>query len=191
MMRVLAFIFLLGCSAVAGADDLLKVPIYDGALLWQASVDRLLAQIAEDIRTLIVPAEGRVSSRFGMRQHPLLGITRHHDGIDIACKIGTPVRAVLSGTVGFSGREGGYGKLIELRHEGEQMKTRYGHLSRMLVKKGQRVRRGDVIGNSGNTGLSTGPHLHFQLYHQGHIVNPERYLGKRAGRAWKTALDGL
>lgn len=179
MINILVFIFVLGCSSSVGADDLLKVPSYDGALLWQAGVDRLLSQIAEDLRTLIVPAEGRLSSRFGMRQHPLLGITKQHDGIDIACKAGTPVRAVLSGIVGFSGREGGYGQLIELQHTGEQMKTRYGHLSRMLVKRGQRVKRGDIIAYSGNTGLSTGPHLHFQLYHQGRIVNPERYLGKR------------
>ena len=180
MVKILVFIFVLCCSSSAWADDLLKVPSYDGALLWQAGVDRLLYQIAEDLRTLIIPAEGRLSSRFGMRQHPLLGITRHHDGIDIACKVGTPVKAVLSGVVDFSGREGGYGKLIQLRHTGEQMKTRYGHLSKLLVKKGQRVRRGDIIGQSGNTGVSTGPHLHFELYHEGKIVNPQRYLGKRA-----------
>jgi len=179
IVRIFAVILLIGIASQASADDLLKIPAYDGALLWGASIDRLLLQIAEDIRTLIVPVEGRVSSKFGMRLHPLLGITRHHDGIDIACRVGTPVRAVLSGIVGFAGKDGGYGSMIEIRHEGEAMKTRYGHLSKMVVKKGERVKRGEVVGYSGNSDLSTGPHLHFGLSHEGHTVDPERYLGKQ------------
>ena len=179
MIRLLIALAVVFSAAAASADDLLRVPSYDGALLWQASVDRLLAQIAEDIRSLIVPAEGRISSRFGMRFHPIFQKSKHHNGIDVACRVGSPVRAVLSGVVSRAGKWGGYGKLIEVRHPHEDMKTRYGHLSRSLVREGARVKRGDVIGYSGNTGVSTAPHLHFELWHQSRVVDPLRYIGKR------------
>ena len=189
MIQLLIALFVVFSTATVSADDLLRVPNYDGALLWQASVDRLLAQIAEDIRSLIVPAEGRISSRFGMRFHPILQVSKHHNGIDVACRVGSPVRAVLSGVVIRAGRWGGYGKLIEVRHPHEDMKTRYGHLSRLLVKEGDRVKRGDVIGYSGNTGASTAPHLHFELWHQGRGVDPQKYIGKR-GSASSLSING-
>lgn len=179
MIRILIAILVFFSPIAASADDLFRVPSYDGALLWQASLNRLLEQIAEDLRSLIVPAEGRISSRFGMRFHPIFQVSKHHNGIDVACRVGSPVRAVLSGVVSRAGRWGGYGKLIEVRHPQEDMKTRYGHLSRLLVKEGDRVKRGDVIGYSGNTGASTAPHLHFEMWHQGRGVDPQKYIGKR------------
>lgn len=118
-----------------------------------------------------MPANGRFSSGFGMRRHPLLGFTRMHKGIDIAAPWGAPVFAATDGVVQFAGRNAGYGNFIKLGHGGG-FGTGYGHLSRILVRNGQRVRKGQQIGAIGNTGLSTGPHLHYELYRNGSAVNP-------------------
>lgn len=121
--------------------------------------------------TMGMPANGRVSSSFGMRRHPILGYTRMHKGIDIAAHYGSPVFAATDGVVQFAGRSSGYGQFVKLSHGGGYG-TGYGHLSRILVRSGERVRRGQVIGRSGNSGLSTGPHLHYELYRNGATVNP-------------------
>ncbi|WP_448662433.1 M23 family metallopeptidase [Sphingomonas sp. CJ20] len=118
-----------------------------------------------------MPANGRFSSGFGMRRHPLLGFTRMHKGIDIAAAWGSPVFAATDGVVQFAGRSSGYGNFIKLSHGGG-FGTGYGHLSRILVRNGQHVRKGQQIGAIGNTGLSTGPHLHYELYRNGMAVNP-------------------
>lgn len=120
---------------------------------------------------MAMPANGRFSSGFGMRRHPLLGFTRMHKGIDIAAPWGSPVYAATDGVVQFAGRSAGYGNFIKLSHGGA-FGTGYGHLSRILVRSGQRVRKGQQIGAVGNTGLSTGPHLHYELYRSGVAVNP-------------------
>lgn len=92
------------------------------------------------------------------------------------------MRAVLDGVVTFVGWKGGYGQVIEIRHQGSDMTTRYAHLSRIDVKPGAKVSRGARIALSGTTGLSTGPHLHFELYHRGRVVDPGRYVGERSKR---------
>ncbi|MDT8759295.1 M23 family metallopeptidase [Sphingomonas psychrotolerans] len=120
---------------------------------------------------MAMPTNGRFSSAFGMRRHPILGYTRMHKGIDIAAPWGTPVYAATDGVVQFAGRSSGYGNFIKLSHGGE-FGTGYGHLSRIVVRSGQSVRKGQVIGAVGNTGMSTGPHLHYELYKNGMAVNP-------------------
>jgi murein DD-endopeptidase MepM/ murein hydrolase activator NlpD len=94
-----------------------------------------------------------------------------HAGIDFAARYGSPIYAVSDGTVQFAGRHGGHGNYVKLSHGGG-MGTGYGHMSRIAVHAGERVRRGQVIGYVGSTGLSTGPHLHYEMYRNGATVNP-------------------
>ncbi len=114
---------------------------------------------------LIFPLIGSAvtTSEFGYRLHPVIGSWLMHAGKDLAAPEGTPVVAALSGTVVMSGVAGGYGLAIELEHNNPRRRTLYGHLSELYVREGQQVRQGEVIGRVGSTGLSTGPHLHFEL----------------------------
>jgi murein DD-endopeptidase MepM/ murein hydrolase activator NlpD len=121
--------------------------------------------------TMAMPAPGRFSSSFGMRRHPILGYVRMHRGVDIAAPWGAPVFAASDGTVQIAGRSAGYGNFIKLSH-GNGYGTGYGHLSRILVRSGERVRKGQQIGRVGSTGMSTGPHLHYEMYKNGAAVNP-------------------
>ena len=117
-----------------------------------------------DTRLLFpVIGEAFTSSGFGWRLHPIHGEWLMHSGRDFAAPQGTPVVAALSGRVVSSGLDGGYGIAIVLEHNAPRRRTLYGHLSELYVKAGQRVRQGEVIGRVGSTGLSTGPHLHFEL----------------------------
>jgi murein DD-endopeptidase MepM/ murein hydrolase activator NlpD len=116
-------------------------------------------------RRLLLPILGQAapSSGFGWRLHPLLGIWRLHAGEDLAAPEGTPVVAALSGRVVSSGLAGGYGLAVEIEHQRPLRRTLYGHLSELYVKAGEWVRQGEVVGRVGSTGLSTGPHLHFEV----------------------------
>ena len=123
----------------------------------------------------IMPTKGLyISTKFGMRMHPILKIWRRHPGIDIVANVGTPVYATGKGKVVYVGRRGGYGLEVEIDH-GFGYKTRYAHLSKLLVKKGQLVNRGDLIAKTGNSGLSTGPHLHYEVSHNGVKLNPSQF----------------
>ncbi len=124
----------------------------------------------------------RMSSGFGMRVHPLLGTLRRHAGIDFTAPLGTPVRAVGDGAVISAGWAGGFGKLIEIRHR-DGMVTRYGHLRAFAptLREGQVVEQGDVVGFVGSTGLSTGPHLHFETIVNGVSREPSRALRAASG----------
>jgi murein DD-endopeptidase MepM/ murein hydrolase activator NlpD len=115
----------------------------------------------------------RVSSRFGFRMHPTIKKRKKHNGIDYRAPTGTPVWAVADGKVVSAGRKGAAGKMISIDH-GEGVKSYYMHLSRILVKKGQRVSQRKLIGRVGSTGRSTGPHLHFGLKHKGRWTNPKK-----------------
>jgi len=101
-----------------------------------------------------------------------------HKGVDIACPLGTPVRAVQDGRVKSEGWNGGYGKQILLAHEGIISGSRYAHLSRIVVNPGEFVREGETIAYSGDTGLVTGPHLHFELFRQEKLIDPEQYFDR-------------
>ena len=117
----------------------------------------------------------RISSRFGGRVHPILGTYRQHEGVDYSASYGTPVRATADGIVTHAGREGGYGNLIEVRHA-NGIRTRYGHLSGFArgLHIGARVTQGQTLGFVGSTGLSTGPHLHYEFVINGRRTNPQR-----------------
>ena len=116
-------------------------------------------------RRLLFPLIGSAttSSNFGWRLHPILGNWLMHAGKDLAAPEGTPVVAAMGGRVVSSGLAGGYGLAIEIEHDRPRRRTLYGHLSELYVKPGERIRQGEVIGRVGSTGLSTGPHLHFEL----------------------------
>lgn len=116
-------------------------------------------------------AFSRVTSGFAMRMHPILQSWRAHLGVDYGAPSGTPVRAVGDATVEFAGWQNGYGNVVILRHAGER-ETRYAHLSRLDVRKGQRVEQGDKVGAVGATGWATGPHLHFEFRVRGQNVDP-------------------
>jgi murein DD-endopeptidase MepM/ murein hydrolase activator NlpD len=117
------------------------------------------------------PVPGHITSGFGYRVHPILGYRRFHRGLDIGARHGTPILATTDGQVVRAGWGGGYGNVVELRHSGG-LATRYGHMSRIAVSGGQRVRQGQVIGYVGSTGLSTGPHLHYEMFRNGQLVDP-------------------
>ncbi|MFQ5949815.1 MAG: M23 family metallopeptidase [Nitrospiria bacterium] len=123
----------------------------------------------------IWPTAGWVSSRFGKRISPFTGRPQKHKGIDIAARPGTPIIAPAAGIVTYSRFNGGFGKYLKLNH-GYGIITHYGHLSKASVKVGQKVKRGEVIGYVGNTGLSTGPHLHYEVYVNAVPVNPMKYI---------------
>ncbi len=127
--------------------------------------------VGEQRRGLLAPVPGAVTSNFGMRRHPILGYMRMHAGIDFKARYGTPIVAVSDGRVSAAGRAGGCGIAVRLEHGGG-LSTRYCHMSRMAVNAGQSVRRGQVIGYVGSTGLSTGAHLHYEMYRGGRAINP-------------------
>jgi murein DD-endopeptidase MepM/ murein hydrolase activator NlpD len=144
-------------------------------------------KMLEKINYMRVPVKySRISSKFThKRWHPVLKRYRAHLGIDYAAKTGTPVRAAYDGKIIYRARKGGYGKSVEIAHRGGY-KTLYAHLSkyRKGKRRGTRVKKGEVIGYVGSTGMSTGPHLHFGLYENGRAINPNRMIRivKKLGR---------
>ncbi len=133
---------------------------------FQDRVDRLLATPS------ILPTRGYISSGFGHRFNPFSQARSFHAGLDIANNIGTPIYAPADGLVTFVGQLGGFGNVVRIDH-GYNIVTKYGHNAKIVVKKGERVRRGDRIAEMGNSGRSTGPHLHYQVEVKGKPVNPK------------------
>jgi len=124
------------------------------------------------------PTKGRLASKMGFRIDPFTGKMAYHTGIDIANKTGTPVYASQFGRVIFTGYKGNYGKMVIIKHL-QGYSTLYGHLNKILVKRGQVVRQGEKIGKMGNTGRSTGPHLHFEVHQNNKLLNPLKVLRMR------------
>lgn len=124
---------------------------------------------------MIVPCLGEITSGFGWRTHPILGYQRFHSGLDFGADYGVTINAADSGTVIFAGWYGGYGNAVIIDHGGG-ITTLYGHTSEIYVSEGQTVQRGQAIAAVGSTGLSTGPHLHFEVRLSGDPVDPARYL---------------
>lgn len=159
-----------------------QLDILDAAFIRQEESFSSLLDYLEDKRRLLASTPairpmngGWVTSRFEYRKSPFTGRREFHHGLDIAARIGTPVMASADGVVIYSGRKGSLGYAIIVDH-GHGMVTRYGHLNECLKKRGDHVKREDIIGTVGNTGLSTGPHLHYEIRINGVPVNPEKYI---------------
>ncbi|MFZ5990091.1 MAG: M23 family metallopeptidase [Bacillota bacterium] len=125
--------------------------------------------------SFIIPVGGRIGSFYGERVHPIKGTTEFHKGIDIEAQSGTPIKAASGGEVIEAGEEATFGKYIKIRHE-RNVISLYAHCSALLVKKGQSVDKGDVIARVGNTGVSQGPHLHFEVWEDEKHVDPLDYI---------------
>ena len=123
----------------------------------------------------IWPTEGFVTSRFGYRSSPFTGQSSFHKGLDIAAPTGTPIYAPARGTVTAAGTDGAYGLCVDISHGGG-LSTKYGHMSKFVVKSGQKVERGQLIGHVGSTGRVTGPHLHYEVRVNGVPTNPYAYI---------------
>jgi murein DD-endopeptidase MepM/ murein hydrolase activator NlpD len=160
-------------------------------------------EFGKNIRSLLLrtPLDTvRITSSFGMREHPVLGYTRMHAGIDFGAPTGTPVYAAGDGVVEKAAWAGGYGRWLQIKHGGG-FETGYGHLSRWAVKQGQHVRQGQVVAYVGSTGLSTGSHLHYEIMRNGQKVNPSAFKAPPsvalagqallAFKAEKARIDGL
>jgi len=165
------------------------------ALGFTATLDKLTEQLENRAQQLalletmlmnrglqgeVVPAgrpitSGWLSSYFGIRTDPFTGKNEHHKGVDFAGKLGSDVVAVAAGVVTWSGRRYGYGNLVEINH-GNGYSTRYGHNDKINVRVGDAVKKGQIIAKMGSTGRSTGPHVHFEVLHNGKQVDPMSYI---------------
>jgi murein DD-endopeptidase MepM/ murein hydrolase activator NlpD len=164
-------------NEILDANDLRSQTIAEGQVLFVPG-----ARLNETERRIILgelfawPTRGTFTSGFGMRADPFTGLPRFHNGIDLANRVGTPIRAAASGrVVHIESQIGNYGRFVIVRHP-DGFQTLYAHLQDFSVRTGQYVDRGQVLGSMGNTGRSTGPHLHFSVIHNGTFVNPLRYL---------------
>jgi murein DD-endopeptidase MepM/ murein hydrolase activator NlpD len=156
-----------GLDRVARADvELLKWT--DGKHVIWVNADGVGGESQAGIE---MPVHGRLTSGFGERFHPILGYERFHAGVDLGAPLGTPIVAAADGRVVSAGWRGGYGRAVQIAHSGG-LDTLYGHMSRIAAAPGEMVRRGEVIGYVGSSGLSTGPHLHFEVTKDGRPVNP-------------------
>ena len=156
-----------GLDRVGRADlELLKWT--DGKEVVWLNADSVGGQASATMR---LPVSGRVTSGFGERFHPILGYARMHKGVDLAASYGAPIAAAAPGKVIAAGWAGGYGREVVIAHGGG-VQTRYGHMSRLAAAVGQTVSQGQVIGYVGSSGLSTGPHVHYEVLKNGRPVNP-------------------
>jgi murein DD-endopeptidase MepM/ murein hydrolase activator NlpD len=141
-------------------------------------VDNMTAALADKFKLRQMfrsPLGGRLSSFYGNRRHPVYNSRKFHNGLDIAAPHGTLIGASRAGVVVSTGWMGGYGKAVIVQHD-NGYKTMYGHMSQIYAKNGEYVKAGKILGRVGSTGLSTGPHLHFTLWHNGRLLNPMNVL---------------
>ena len=135
----------------------------------------LNARIDSNLKPTGMPADGYISSYFGVRADPFDGLAARHTGLDVAAPTGSSIRTVAEGMVTFAGVRSGYGNVVEIDH-GNGYMTRYAHASKLLVRPGQHVRVGEEIAEVGSTGRSTGAHVHFEVWYNGRVVNPLAYV---------------
>ena len=157
-----------GIDRVARAD-LILLKWTDGRETIWVNADPYASEQQQD--GMRMPVAGRVTSKFGSRFHPILGHARMHKGVDLGAGMGAPIVAAADGRVVGAGWAGGYGRQVAIAHSGG-LRTTYSHMSRIAAQAGQTVRRGQLIGYVGSSGLSTGPHLHYEVYKNGRPVNP-------------------
>ncbi len=175
--------FKISVDDIRDANELEEEEIYEGRILFLPN-----AKLPESERMKVLdyyflkPLRGKYTSGFGIRRDPFTGLKGYHTGIDIAQPVGAPVRASKDGVVKFAGWSGGYGLCVFIKHQ-FGYETVYGHLSSVNVKEGQKIKAGQLIGKVGNTGRSTGSHLHFEVRKFGKPLNPLRVsgLGKSRG----------
>jgi murein DD-endopeptidase MepM/ murein hydrolase activator NlpD len=163
---------------VLGSLDNLQKQLGDRERQMQVLEDLLLAsRLQKEVKPSGWPVDGGyITSGFGNRTDPFTGLRGYHPGVDFAAREGSEVLAVASGIVTEADDErSGYGNLVEINH-GNGYVTRYGHNSQLLVKVGDRIRKGQAIALMGSTGRSTGPHVHFEVLLNGNVVNPEQYI---------------
>jgi murein DD-endopeptidase MepM/ murein hydrolase activator NlpD len=141
------------------------------------ALDRLMARAGKFLAALPSrwPVRGTVNSEFGRRLSPWTGAPETHGGMDIAADLGTPVKAPAPGVVVFAGAAPDYGSTVVIDH-GHEIKTLFGHLQKIQVTQGQKIERGQQIAFTGNSGKSSGPHLHYEISVRGQAVNPRGYL---------------
>ena len=128
-------------------------------------------------QNFIWPCQGKLSSYYGWRTHPIYNERKFHTGIDIALPIASPIYAAQDGVIIFSGWQSGYGKIVKIQHRDGKI-TYYAHNLKLFYEKGKKVQQGKIIALSGNSGISTGPHLHFEIRINNEHVNPLKYLNK-------------
>lgn len=146
---------------------------FGGDVATSSFSDRPIIVIGAEPRLAAAPlVDLRVTSRFGVRRHPINGVRRQHAGVDYGAAYGTPIMATGDATVTHAGSAGGYGLMVKLDH-GSGLETRYAHMSRIAVSAGDRVTSGQVIGYVGSTGRSTGSHLHYETRVNGRAVDPQ------------------
>ena len=160
-------------------------PDVDGMIARAKTLSASFAEVSDSLRhnvekfasiPSIMPTAGWLSSNFSRsRFHPILHIARPHEGIDVSAPMGAAIVAPAGGVVTRVTKETGYGLVLEIDH-GNGITTKYAHCSRIVVRDGQRVKRGQVIANVGNSGLSTGPHLHYEIHVNGRVVDPLTYV---------------
>jgi murein DD-endopeptidase MepM/ murein hydrolase activator NlpD len=166
-------------SPAAGGKALDEIDVLLAHVREESGRLRALAHVTRETGSVLaalpprLPLRGTLNSAFGPRLSPWTRQPEFHAGVDIAAKSGTPVTATVAGTVRFAGTADGYGETVLLDH-GAGVESRYGHLQRVAVTRGQRVERGQLIGLTGNTGRSTGPHLHYEVRVDGRPVDPRR-----------------
>lgn len=177
---------------VEGGDKPLECFVYqqsDGQFACVTGADEVHSLGAAN--GMVTPVAGVMTSTFGPRKHPILGTVRIHKGVDWAAPVGTPVAAAYDGEIVYQGDGAGYGNVVRIQHEGGR-ETRYAHLSKFATAgAGTRVKAGDVIGYVGTTGLSTGPHLHFEVYQNGAAVDPLGTVTVVAAEAGDSAVETL
>lgn len=151
--------------------------VFTGIVLLSVALEARVvdAQSAEGLSVVFPLVAPRISGTFGFRKHPVYKSTKHHSGVDLAAPKNRHVRSVLAGTVVFAGSYGGYGKLVSVKHRDGYL-SMYGHLNEILVNVGESVKAGNVIGRVGSTGISTGPHLHFEWRRNGKVIDPATVL---------------
>jgi murein DD-endopeptidase MepM/ murein hydrolase activator NlpD len=165
-------------EVILDANDLQSSVITQGTVLFIPGA----RMRSEDLKLalgelFIYPIRGRLTSPYGWRNDPISGVRRFHAALDLAAPIGVPVKAAMDGRVSATGTNATYGNFIILSHSGGYQ-TMYAHLNAVSVKQGDYVNQGAPIGEVGNTGYSTGPHLHFAVYKNGRVVNPLDFLSQ-------------
>lgn len=199
LLRISKDVRMAGVGGIPTKEDMILASLLDPVLMNAETVkenieslirkaelqDSTLSRMTEQVASIhkiwasrpsIWPTDGRVTSGFGYRMHPVVGENMFHEGLDIANKPMTLVYATADGIIEHAGPRDYYGNAIFIKHLDNQAETIYGHLNKIAVKYGQLVKRGELIGYMGNTGRTTGPHLHYEVRILGKCVNPLGYI---------------